>query len=1242
MVVADAPAGVGRTASRPWGRTVLSIRRMTLGSGYRYLMESVTAGDGVRHQSQSLADYYAASGTPPGVFLGAGLAALDGGRGVEIGSEVSEQHLFNLLGMCADPITGEPLGRPPIRSRPSSGARETGRIRAVGGAAATADQTGPVARQVPKQTWNGAKRTPVAGFDLTFSPSKSISTAWALADADTKETIAACHRRAIEVVLTYAELEVFHSRSGKNGVVQEDVEGVVATAFTHFDSRAGDPQLHDHVVVANRARSVSDGVWRTLDSRGLFKSVVMLGELHQGVLADLLTQELGWGWDERSRRHSDQVRFEVSGVPETLLAEFSRRAAAIEERKEVLIPAFVAAHGRPPTTTEIIKLRQRATLETRPLKEHRPLGAMTEGWRHRAEIHVGTDPQAWVAGLSDRNDLPLLRAGDLADEILADAAGVAVRNVAERRATFSRANILAEVHRQFQGVRFASPDDRIAVGERTADLAVGQSLLISVPELHYTPERLRRADGTSRFRAKGHEIYTSAILIEAEARLLEAGRETDGPTVATGTVAAVTGAPLPGRDHSLSIDQAVAVAQIATSGRTLDVLVGPAGTGKSTTMAGLRAAWEAEHGAGSVLGLAPSAAAAEVLAEALGIETENTAKWLHEHRQEAERLEKVAHLREALRSSGMLGPRSAPRAQLDRAIQEVVRWRLGAGQLVIVDEASLLDTFALEELVAAARGTRSKIVLVGDPYQLSAIDAGGMFAALVRDRGGLVPELTDVRRFVNPWEKEASVELRAGSTDAIDAYASHGRVVAGTRDEMLDALYGAWKQDIEAGKTTLMIAADLATVNELNARAQADRIAAGAVSGDGVTVSGGVTAGVGDQVVTRQNDRRLSTGKHWVRNGDQWRVIESDADGSLTLQRRHGPGMVHVPADYVREHVELAYASTAHRAQGTTVDTAHAMVAPTTTKEVLYVSATRGKEANLLYVDTHYDPDPQTSHDETLEPRSAKDVLAGVLRNEGAEVAAHEMIRREQHEAESMERLSAEYLTLAIEAQGERFDALLARSGLSDDDLAALAASATRGPLFAAMRDAEARGLDVDDALPRLVAGRSLADAADVASVLHGRVDRWAHAAGGRRRHTEHLIAGLIPRAQGVGDPDMARALAERDHAMEQRARSLAVEAITTGLSWVRPLGAPPSRPAQRERWLREVSTVAAYRDRWHIEGQGPLGPAPDRENHEQTAQREKAQSAGKWARAISSPAVDQPNNHGVETHVEISRGIEL
>ena len=164
-------------------------------------------------------------------------------------------------------------------------------------------------------------------------------------------------------VLTYAEKEVFSSRSGTGGVLQEDIEGVVAAAFTHWDSRSGDPQLHDHVVVSNRARSVTDGTWRTLDGRALFKNVVALSELHQGVLSDLLTQSLGWGWDGRSRRHSDQLRYEVTGVPEALMAEFSSRSAAVEVRKDELVAAYATAHGHQPSDVAVLKLRQQATLE---------------------------------------------------------------------------------------------------------------------------------------------------------------------------------------------------------------------------------------------------------------------------------------------------------------------------------------------------------------------------------------------------------------------------------------------------------------------------------------------------------------------------------------------------------------------------------------------------------------------------------------------------------------------------------------------------------------------------------------------------------------------------------------------------------------------------------------------------------------------------------------------------------------
>jgi conjugative relaxase-like TrwC/TraI family protein len=1154
---------------------VISIRRISLGGGYRYLIESVAAGDGAAGRSNSLARYYAESGTPPGVFMGAGLADLDGGRGVEPGLLVTEQHLENMLAACADPISGQPVGTTP---------------KAPGGGA------------------------PVAGFDLTFNPSKSVSVAWALADEGTKTVIYDSHRRAIEFVLSYAEREVFHSRSGANGIVEEDVTGVTAAAFTHWSSRSDDPQLHDHVVVWNRTKSVSDGRWRTLDSRAIFKATTTLSELHQGVLSDLLTQALGVGWDARTRRHSTRPRYEITGVPETLMDEFSQRADQIDQWRADRVAAFVAARGRQPTPVEQMRIHQQGTLATRPGKTHHSLAELTDAWRQRADPHVRRERQvAWVSGLKDRNDLPLLRADDLREPILADAAQAILAEVAERHATFSRMNLLAEAHRTLHGVRFASPQDRVAVAERITTLATEQSLLLAQPHLHHTPAMYLRADGTSRLRPGSRSVYTTEALLDAEKRLLDAGRLTLGPAIRVATVATVTEPNLPGRSYGLSIDQALAVEKIATSGRILDVLVGPAGTGKSTTMAGLRAAWETEHGPGSVIGLAPSAAAAEVLGDELGIDTENTAKWLAEWRRIPELVANRARLVQRLDSHAH--PLSAGAGTLRRAVAELDQAielrRLHRDQLVIVDEASLAGTFALDELVSAATDANAKVLLVGDWAQLSAVDAGGAFDLLVRDRADLAPELSDVRRFHHDWERAASVELRLGNQTAIDTYQAQGRVTGGERTEMLDRLYQAWKNDIHTGKSSLMIAADAETVRELNRRARADRVAAGEVLSEGLSVADGQTAGVGDLVVTRENKRLVATGKRWVKNGDRWTVTATSEDGSITVRRANRTGEVVLPADYVSRHVELAYATTAHRTQGRTVDTAHAMVSPTTTREVLYVSAPRGRHTNQLYVDTCYDPDPATSHDGMTEPQTARDVLATVLAREGADLSAHETLRRIQHQAEDFTALANEYLTLAREAQQQRWDDLLDSSELSPSDLEAVRSSQAYGPLMAALRDADARGLDVEATFPKLVAARILDDAEDPAAVLHGRVDRWATAAGSRRQAACNLIAGLIPRATGISDRDIARALTERDRALEERARQLAEHCIEDRHVWVQRLGNPPANPAVRELWLRAVSAVAAYRDRWGIgKDHRPLGPDAAVKTIEGIGHRNRAQAA--------------------------------
>ncbi|MGO9148689.1 MAG: ATP-dependent RecD-like DNA helicase, partial [Acidimicrobiales bacterium] len=889
-----------------------------------------------------------------------------------------------------------------------------------------------------------------------------------------------------------------------------------------------------------------------------------------------------------------------------------------------------------PTAVEDMRLHAVATIATRPDKQRHSLGELTDTWRSRAEAHVARDEQlAFVSSLKNRNELPLLHADDLGEAILSDAAGAVVTTVAEHHSTYGRQNLLAEAHRILHGVRFASPGDRVAVAEHITELTIARSVCLTPPALHHTPERYIRPDSSSRLSPKRHLVYTTESLLDAEARLLEAGRQLGGPRVSTAVVTEVAQTDLPGRDYRLSIDQAHAVEKIATSGRVLDLLVGPAGTGKSTAMAGLRAVWEQVHGPGSVIGLAPSAVAAELLSDELGIETENTAKWLTEWR----RIPQLTARRDrlALNLARHAYPSSPSAAKLRHSLAEtnqaINERPLKPGQLVMIDESSLAGTFSLDEIVGAAKDAGAKILLLGDFAQTGSVEAGGAFSLLVKDRGDLVAELSEVRRFESEWEKAASIELRLGNSSAITAYEANGRIKAGERQELLDAIYAAWRSDVGAGKASLMIAGDAATVTELNSRARAGRIAEGVIAEAGLSIADGQTAGVGDEIVTRKNNRLLGVGKSWVKNGDRFVVSSTNPDGTMAVGRNPGSPEVLLPADYVASHVELAYATTAYRSQGRTTDTSHTLVSPSTTREVLYVAATRGRESNMIYVDTSFDPDPATGHDSTAIEYSAAEVLAAVLTNEGADLSAHEALELAQRRAEDFAVLAAEYETLAAVALQQRFDELLDHSGLGVDHLVQIRQSDSYGPLLAALRDAESRGLDVNRHLPELGAARGFADAEDPASVMNARVRRWAQTAGSNRRLGVNLVAGLIPRAVGVTDPDMARALDEREITMQRRARELAESAVAQGQVWVGSLGVPPTDPIARERWMQAVMTVAAYRDRWNI----PVdhtAPGPDNpvEPVEALRDRTRARAASKLAIKLSSTLTSDEPSHAVET----------
>jgi ATP-dependent exoDNAse (exonuclease V) alpha subunit len=419
------------------------------------------------------------------------------------------------------------------------------------------------------------------------------------------------------------------------------------------------------------------------------------------------------------------------------------------------------------------------------------------------------------------------------------------------------------------------------------------------------PEALRRVDGSSVYTVAGADLYTSQRILVAERRLVAIAVRLDGASVEQ-TAVDLALLEMAANGTTLDVGQAALVRDMCGSGARLQLAIAPAGAGKTTAMRALTLAWTEDGG--QVLGLAPSAAAAAVLAEQTGIRTDTLAKltWSLDH-------------------------------------GELPRWAaaVGPSTLVIIDEAGMADTLSLDTAVQFAIGRGASVRLVGDDQQLAAIGAGGVLRDIQQSQGAL--HLTELHRFTDSAEAAASLALREGKPQALDFYLDHGRVHVGDRATTVEDAFNAWVSDRVAGLDVIMIAPIRHLVAQLNRRAREHRLDHSTATAE-VPLADGNQASVGDAIITRSNDRRLRLAANdWVKNGDRWMITHVAKHGDLTVRHTRSQLTVRLPADYVQASTGLGYATTIHAAQGVSADTMHGVLTGQESRQQLYTMLTRGR-----------------------------------------------------------------------------------------------------------------------------------------------------------------------------------------------------------------------------------------------------------------------------------------------------------
>jgi conjugative relaxase-like TrwC/TraI family protein len=1154
-------------------------------------------------------DYYTgAPGEPPGYWQGKGAAAL--GLTGQVDAEVMRRLYHEDIGP-----DGQVLAR---RQRP-------GKYQAaVGGSLyelIEAEVQREVAargrfiqpeeiRQIRLKARARLGRNRVPFYDFTFSVPKSVTVLWVslLQDAaeataegreadaerltERAEQIRGAIRRANDRMIAAAERDFAYVRTGHHSATTgqyRDAEGFIVASFPQKDARDGNPQLHIHNAIANRAQradraETGDHKWRSLHGHPLYQNKLGLGTLGDRFLAQEL-ELLGL----RTVLRPDGIALEVGGISDEAADVFSARAKEVQDRARELRFEYEQRHGHAPGKAAWFKIKQRAALETRDSKDHNPpaAGQQLAAWARKAERSgIGNLASLhWRAEIYAAEHAPSSLPGD-AERARIIRKAVAAAQAAD--AVWDRSDLLAELGRLVPALPGdVDPEEYFAglVEEALSGRAEGVNVLQIAPMadvMDVTRLGLRK-DGTSIYRPPGEERFCTAEHRDTEQWLVDSA-VIPVPRRITDEAAA---AALAGTD--LDYSQREACLGLLTSGRLVNCLVAPAGTGKTHVMAQFAEVWR-EEGRGRVIGLTASENAARVLAGE-GMDTAvNIAKFL---------------------------------GKIKDSDQHRDHMPVYPGDVLVIDEATQVSTADAARIAQIARRSGAQVVAAFDPEQLGAVDAGGIFPLIAAKHGSY--RLAEVRRFRHAWERDASLRLREGEIEALAEYAARGNVYHGPRDQVHDDAVMLYVSDYLRGRDTLLLAASNEEAAALARLVRERLVELGKVGEAEITLSDGNQAGRGDLIRARLNTRIDADGQT-LANRDVVRLesVTASAYGRLAAVRRQtGPGQwsrpFFVPVAYLEEYAESAHAGNVHVAQGRTVDRAHLVVSEGMSRSQFYVGMTRGREKNTVHVVTGA-PDPAQPARAEREAYTAEAIhRAAELRKAGDAQAANavrlrmpdrpsdrqlapweavlaQVMQRDDPERTALEEIQAaqEYTRnighlLQLSEAFWRLDVVpqideMVRQRISPAEYKRYRTDPERPAFLQALREHEIGGHPIPDVLDAITAA-PLDGLRSIAAGLHGRTGKLEAPARGK-------TAGWAERAPRAVSAGTASAGAMMDTRQTELGRQLAARPPRWALeAWGDPRG---MTPAVQAHWQRQAGIVAAYREAAGITAEEyPIGPPP-------------------------------------------------